>query len=81
MTPDSQDRAAEVLRLAYVEGLGIRTIARSLSMARKTVRKLLGRAPKQLEPPAPRVCRRPPWRGLPSWRCAAQECTEGDGVT
>jgi transposase len=54
MTPDAPDRTAEVLRLAYVEGLGIRTISRRLSMARKTVRKLLGRAPKQLAPPAPR---------------------------
>jgi transposase len=54
MTPDGSDRTAEVLRLAYVEGLGIRTIARRLSMARKTVRKLLGRAPKQLAPPTPR---------------------------
>jgi transposase len=54
MTPDGSDRTAEVLRLGYVEGLGIRTIARPLSMARKTVRKLLGRAPKQLAPPTPR---------------------------
>jgi transposase len=44
MTPGSDDRAAEVLRLAYVEGLGVRTIARRLSMARKTVRRLLGRS-------------------------------------
>lgn len=41
----SEDRTAEVLRLAYIEGLGVRAIARRLSMARKTVRRLLGRAP------------------------------------
>ena len=43
MTKGSEDRAAEVLRLAYVDGLGVRTIARRLSMSRKTVRRLLGR--------------------------------------
>jgi transposase len=43
MTPGSEDRAAEVLRLAYAEGLGVRTIARRLSMSRKTVRRLLGK--------------------------------------
>jgi DNA-binding transcriptional regulator LsrR (DeoR family) len=43
MTRDSQDRAAEVLRLAYAEGLGVRTIARRLSMSRKTVRRQPGR--------------------------------------
>jgi hypothetical protein len=35
----SDDRTAGVLRLAYIEGLGIRAIARRLSMARKAVRK------------------------------------------
>lgn len=34
-------RRAEVLRLTYAEGLGIRAIARKLKMARKTVRQLL----------------------------------------
>ncbi|MCG5052799.1 MAG: hypothetical protein KA712_07545 [Myxococcales bacterium] len=34
-------RRAEVLRLTYAEGLGIRAIARNLKMARKTVRQLL----------------------------------------
>ncbi len=34
--------AAEILRLAYLEGLGIRAIARRLSISRKTVRRLLG---------------------------------------
>ena len=49
MTPDSPDRAAEVLRLAYAEGLGVRTIARRLSMSRRTVRRMLGK-----ERPKPR---------------------------
>lgn len=43
MTTDSQERAAEVLRLAYAEGLGVRTIARRLSMSRRTVRRMLGK--------------------------------------
>jgi hypothetical protein len=34
-------RRAEVLRLTYAEGRGIRAISRRLKMARKTVRKLL----------------------------------------
>jgi transposase len=50
------DQTAEVLRLAYIEGLGVRAIARRLSMARKTVRRLLGRA--QVRPAV-----RPPARG------------------
>lgn len=37
-----QARRAEVLRLHYVDGLGIRAIARQLKMARKTVRQMLG---------------------------------------
>ena len=37
------NRTEEVLRLTYIEGLGIRAIAKRLGMARKTVRKLLGR--------------------------------------
>jgi transposase len=36
-----EHRRAEVLRLTYAEGLGIRAIARRLQMARKTVRKML----------------------------------------
>lgn len=48
------ERFAEVLRLAFVDGLGVRAIARQLSMARKTVRKILGRGsparPKSVEP-------------------------------
>ena len=34
---------AEVLRLALLEGLSVRAIARRLSMSRKTVRRMLGR--------------------------------------
>ncbi len=52
----SDDRTAEVLRLAYIEGLGVRAIARRLSMARKTVRRVLGRA-------QPRPAVRPASRG------------------
>lgn len=36
------DRKAEILRLRYVEGLSTRAIARRLSMARRTVREVLG---------------------------------------
>ena len=36
------DRKAEVLRLRYIEGLSTRAIARQLSMARRTVRAILG---------------------------------------
>lgn len=36
---------AEVLRLSLLEGLSIRAIAKRLSMSRRTVRKVLGRAP------------------------------------
>jgi transposase len=43
--PGSDDRAAEVLRLAYIDGLGVRAIAKRLSMSRRTVRRLLGRKP------------------------------------
>ncbi len=50
MTRGSDDRAAEVLRLAYVDGLGVRTIARRLSMSRKTVRRLLGRDQPKAKP-------------------------------
>lgn len=34
---------AEVLRLDRVDGISVRQIARQLNMARKTVRKILGR--------------------------------------
>jgi len=41
---DPSQRTAEVLRLGLVEGVGVRAIARRLGMARKTIRKILGRA-------------------------------------
>ena len=40
---DSSGRVAEVLRLGLVEGVAVRAIAKRLHMARKTVRKILGR--------------------------------------
>jgi transposase len=43
MATEPADRVAEVLRLGLVEGVGVRAIARRLHMARKTVRKILGR--------------------------------------
>ena len=50
-------RRAEVLRLTYADGLGIRAIARRLKMARKTVRGMLDgdRARKYDKPPLPRA--------------------------
>lgn len=50
----SDERKAEVLRLRYVEGLSTRAIAKRLSMARRTVRSLLG------EDPTPRAAAPPP---------------------
>lgn len=38
-----EDRIAAVLKFSLVDGLGIRTISRNLSMSRKTVRRILGR--------------------------------------
>ncbi len=40
---DATGRVAEVLRLGLVEGVAVRAIARRLHLARKTVRKILGR--------------------------------------
>ena len=54
MTGAASDRVAEVLRLALLEGCSVRTIARQLSMSRKTVRKVIGRGkakPKQVKEP------------------------------
>jgi transposase len=51
---DPSGNVAEVLRLGLVEGVSVRTIARQLSMARKTVRKILGRHHAPAKPPAPR---------------------------
>jgi transposase len=47
---DPSERAAEVLRLGLVEGASVRAIAKRLGMARKTVRKILGR---HCTPPKP----------------------------
>jgi len=57
--PDSTSdgRQAEVLRLHYVDGLGVRAISRRLTMSRKTVRKMLGSGP--VRPPSPRPENRP----------------------
>ena len=40
---DESRRLAEVLRLAFIDGLGVRAISRRLSMSRKTVRRILNR--------------------------------------
>jgi transposase len=50
-------RRAEVLRLTYADGLGIRAIARRLKMSRKTVRRMLDgdRARRHDKPPLPRA--------------------------
>jgi len=55
MARESQ-RMAEVLKLSLVDGLGVRAISRKLKVARKTVRKLLGRTtarPKPVETSRP----------------------------
>ena len=44
-TSDEQSaRIAEVLRLSFAEGLSVRAISRRTHMARRTVRRILGRA-------------------------------------
>lgn len=48
------DRTAEVLKLGLVDGLSVRAIARTLGMARRTVRRILGRGPPPRPPPQPR---------------------------
>ena len=40
--PAGKDHVAEVLRLGLIEGISVRQIAKRLSIARKTVRKVLG---------------------------------------
>lgn len=50
---DESARVAEVLRLGLVEGVAVRAIARRLHMARKTVRKILGRHRAPPKPAAP----------------------------
>ncbi len=47
---DAAGRVAEVLRLGLVEGIPVRQIARRLRMARKTVRKILGRERAPVKP-------------------------------
>jgi transposase len=49
---DPSGNVAEVLRLGLVEGVSVRQIARQLKMARKTVRKILGRHSAPAKPPA-----------------------------
>jgi transposase len=46
----SETRLEEVLKLSYVDGLGVRAIARQLALSRKTVRRLLHGEPKKAEP-------------------------------
>ncbi len=46
-------RHAEVLRLHYIDELGVRAISRQLNMSRKTVRKMLGRATVRKQQTAP----------------------------
>jgi len=53
MASEARDQTAEVLRLSFVEGLSVRAIARRLSMARRTVRRLLGRGLPTPREPAP----------------------------
>lgn len=48
-------RVAEVLKLSLVDGLSIRLISKKMSMARKTVRKIIGRSSRKPRPaPTPR---------------------------
>jgi transposase len=56
MQPERQSElTAEVLKLALVDGLSARAIAKRLNISRNTARRLLGRAPKrQLDTPARR---------------------------
>jgi transposase len=49
---DPSGNVAEVLRLGLVEGVSVRLIARQLHLARKTVRKILGRHSAPLKPTA-----------------------------
>ena len=54
MSDDAADgrRFADVLRLAFIDGLGVRAIARQLSMSRKTVRRMLDRERRKGRPPS-----------------------------
>lgn len=50
VTPSPESPLAAALRLSLLEGLSIRAISRRLQLSRKTVRKLLGRAPSRRPP-------------------------------
>jgi transposase len=52
---DLSGNVAEVLRLGMVEGISVRRIARQLNMARRTVRKMLGRHDAPRGPRGPRL--------------------------
>ena len=54
-TDSTSEARAEVMRLHYLEGLSVRTIAKRLRLSRKTIRKYLGRsAPAPILQRAPR---------------------------
>jgi transposase len=50
MKEERPERVAEVLRLALIEGISVRAIAKKLSMSRKTVRRILGRGKPKPKP-------------------------------
>jgi hypothetical protein len=52
---DPSGNVAEVLRLGLVEGVSVRQIARQRHLARKTVRKILGRHDAPRGPRGPRL--------------------------
>lgn len=52
---DPSRNVAEVLRLGLVEGVTVRQIARHLHLARKTVRRILGRHDAPRGPRGPRL--------------------------
>src|SRR5512134_3571126 len=51
MDGDNTEVRAEVMRLHYLEGLSIRSIAKRMSIARRTVRQHLGQLPPRREGP------------------------------